>query len=185
MREPNNTMDASSKYQDSLPVSPNTLLDNLNSWGIDFQEYDHIPLYTVADSKEVQHAFLAPEDGGGHIKNLYLRDNKKRNYLIVAEQDRKIDLKSLPQKIESGRLSFGSPERLLENLGVRPGAVTPFAMINGVNAGVNLFLDATLKDCALIYAHPLVNDRTVALTPSGLEKFFAKLGCEFQWVNLD
>ena len=73
----------------------------------------------------------------------------------------------------------------MENLGVRPGAVTPFAMINGINAGVNLFVDAALRDCALIYAHPLVNDRTVALTPSSLEKFFSELVCEFQWINLD
>ena len=178
-------MDASSKYQDSLPVSSDDLLDKLNIWDIDYQRHDHIPLHTVAESKAVQHTFLAPEDGGGHIKNLYLRDNKKRNYLIVSEQDRKIDLKALPQLIGSGRLSFGSPDRLMEHLGVRPGAVTPFAMINGINAGVSLFVDAALRDCALIYAHPLVNDRTVALTPSSLEKFFAVLGCEFQWVNLD
>ena len=178
-------MDASSNHQNSLPVSSDDLLDKLKVWDIAFQRHDHIPLHTVEESKAVQHAFLAPEDGGGHIKNLYLRDNKKRNYLIVSEQDRKIDLKSLPQKIDSGRLSFGSAERLMENLGVRPGAVTPFAMINGKDAGVKLYLDAALKDCELIYAHPLVNDRTVALTPSNLEKFFTEVGCEFQWVNLE
>lgn len=178
-------MDASSNYQDSLPVSSDDLLDKLNLWNIGYQRHDHIPLHTVAESKVVQHAFLAPEDGGGHIKNLYLRDNRKRNYLIVSEQDREINLKALPQKIGSGRLSFGSADRLMENLGVRPGAVTPFAMISGINAGVNLFVDAALKDCTLIYAHPLVNDRTVALTPSSLEKFFAQIGCEFRWVNMD
>ncbi len=178
-------MDASSKYQDTLPVSSDALLDTLNLSGIDYQRHDHVPLHTVAESKAVQHDFLAPEDGGGHIKNLYLRDNKKRNYLVVSEQDRKIDLKSLPQVIGSGRLSFGSPDRLMENLGVRPGAVTPFSMVNGVNTGVNLFVDAVLKDCALIYAHPLVNDRTISLTPSNLEKFLAAIGCDFQWVKLE
>jgi len=178
-------MDASSKHQDSLPVSSDALLGKLKVWDIDYQRHDHVPLHTVADSKAVQQEFLASENGGGHIKNLYLRDNKKRNYLIVSEQDRKIDLKSLPQLIGSGKLSFGSPDRLLENLGVRPGAVTPFAMINGVNTGVKLFVDVALKDCALIYAHPLVNDRTISLTPSGLEAFFAKLGCSFQWININ
>lgn len=177
--------DASSKHQDSLPVSSDALLAKLDLWGIEHQRHDHIPLHTVAESKEVQHEFLSPEEGGGHIKNLYLRDNKKRNYLVVSEQDRKIDLKALPQKIGSGRLSFGSADRLMENLGVRPGAVTPFAMINGVGAGVNLFIDATLKDCELIYVHPLVNDRTTAVTPANLEKFFAEVGCDFEWVNLD
>ncbi len=177
-------MDASSKHQHSLPVSSDDLLGKLNLWGIGYQRYDHVPLHTVADSKSVQHTFLAPEEGGGHIKNLYLRDNKKRNYLVVCEQDRKIDLKTLPQLIGSGRLSFGSPERLMENLGVRPGAVTPFAMINGVNAGVKLFIDAALLDCELIYVHPLVNDRTIALTPSSLEKVLAKLGCPFEPIQL-
>ena len=82
--------------------------------------------------------FLPSEEGGGHIKNLYLRDNKKRNYLIVAEQDRVIDLKALHQKL--GRLSFGSAFRLMENLGVRPGAVTPLSMINGVKSNVQIFM---------------------------------------------
>jgi len=177
-------MDASSNHQNSLPISSDDLLDKLNLWGIDYQRHDHVPLHTVAESKSVQHTFLAPEEGGGHIKNLYLRDHKKRNYLVVSEQDRKIDLKALPQLIGSGRLSFGSSDRLMENLGVRPGAVTPFAMINGVNAGVKLFIDATLMDCELIYAHPLVNDRTIALTPSSLEKFLAELECGFERIQL-
>lgn len=178
-------MSASSKNQDSLPVSSDALLGKLDFWGVEYQRHDHIPLHTVAESKTVQHNFLTPENGGGHIKNLYLRDNKKRNYLVVAEQDRNVDLKALPQLIGSGRLSFGSPDRLMENLGVRPGAVTPFAMINGVDRGVKLFIDSKLKDCALIYPHPLVNDRTLSITPSELLKFFAKIECDFQWIEMD
>ena len=178
-------MDASSKFQDSLPVSSDMLLAKLDAWSIEYQRHDHIPLYTVAESKEVQHNFLTSKDGGGHIKNLYLRDKKKQNYLVVTEQDRVVDLKALPQLIGSGRLSFGSPDRLLENLGVRPGAVTPFAMINGINTDVKLFMDAGLKKCKLIYAHPLVNDRTVSITPIDLIKFLDKIGCAFQWLEMD
>ncbi|OUS05031.1 aminoacyl-tRNA deacylase [Rhodobacterales bacterium 52_120_T64] len=177
-------MDASSKHQDSLTVSSDALLERMDQWGIAYQRHDHVPLYTVAEAKAVQHEFLATEGGGGHIKNLYLRDNKKRNYLVVSQQDRKIDLKTLPQLIDSGRLSFGSSDRLMENLGVRPGAVTPLAMITGVNAGVKLFIDESLRDCALIYAHPLVNDRTVALTPLNLERFLTELGCGFKWIKI-
>lgn len=113
-------MNATSKNQDSLPVSSDALLAKLEAWSVEYQRHDHIPLHTVAEAKTVQHDFLTPEMGGGHIKNLYLRDNKKRNYLVVAEQDRAVDLKTLPQLIGSGRLSFGSPDRLMENLGVRP-----------------------------------------------------------------
>ena len=99
----NDTVDASSKYQDSLPISSDAIMEQLDNWGITYIRSDHVPLRTVADSKKVQGQFLSSEQGGGHIKNLYLRDNKKRNILLVAEQDRQIDLKTLHTKLETGR----------------------------------------------------------------------------------
>lgn len=178
-------MDASSKYQDSLPVSSDALLDQLRDWGIAFELFKHVPLFTVAESKLVQGMFLTNTQGGGHIKNLYLRDKKKRNYLVVAEQDREIDLKALGETIGAGRLSFGSPDRLLEYLGVRPGAVTPLAMLNGHNKGVAISIDASLLKRKIVYAHPLVNDRTIALTPDNLVAFFDHVGCAVNWVDLN
>ena len=89
----NDTVDASSKYQDSLPISSDAIMEQLDNWGIAYTRADHVPLRTVEESKKVQGQFLSSEQGGGHIKNLYLRDNKKRNVLLVAEQDRQIDLK--------------------------------------------------------------------------------------------
>ena len=160
-------------------------MKRLDDWGITYVRSDHVPLRTVADSKKVQGQFLSSEQGGGHIKNLYLRDNKKRNILLVAEQDRQIDLKALHTKLGTGRLSFGSAERLMENLGVRPGAVTPLSMINGVKAGVQLFIDSELKSCRQIYVHPLVNDRTLGMTVNGLEQFFTKIKVEPVWVDLE
>ena len=91
----NDTVDASSKYQDSLPISSDAIMEQLDNWGIAYTRADHVPLRTVEESKKVQGQFLSSEQGGGHIKNLYLRDNKKRNVLLVAEQDRQIDLKTL------------------------------------------------------------------------------------------
>ena len=151
----NDTVDASSKYQDSLPISSDAILEQLDNWGIAYTRADHVPLRTVEDSKKVQGQFLSSEQGGGHIKNLYLRDNKKRNVLLVAEQDRQIDLKSLNTKLGTGRLSFGSAERLMENLGVRPGAVTPLSMINGVKTGVQLFVDSGAKKLQADLCAPL------------------------------
>jgi len=178
------TIDASSKYQDILPVSSDDLMALLGEWGISYTRADHVPLRTVEDSKKVQDMFLSSEEGGGHIKNLYLRDNKKRNYLIVAEQDRAIDLKTLHQTLGTGRLSFGSADRLMENLGVRPGAVTPLSMINGVKSHVQIFMDAELQSCAQIYVHPLVNDRTLGMSVDGLNIFFDKIGVTVNWINL-
>ena len=180
----NDTVDASSKYQDSLPISSDAIIERLDNWGIAYTRTDHVPLRTVEESKNVQGQFLSSEQGGGHIKNLYLRDNKKRNVLLVAEQDRQIDLKTLNTKLGTGRLSFGSTERLMENLGVRPGAVTPLAMINGVETGAQLFIDSGLKSCQQIYVHPLVNDRTLGITLEGLQTFFDKIEIQPVWVDL-
>ena len=177
-------VDASSKYQDSLPISSDAILSLLDDWKISYTRTDHEPLRTVEDSKKVQNQFLSSENGGGHIKNLYLRDNKKRNILLVTEQDQQIDLKNIHLKLAVGRLSFGSPERLMENLGVRPGAVTPLSMITGVQMEVRLFIDSNLKNCKQIYVHPLVNDRTLGMTVEGLKKFFDKIKVQPTWVDL-
>ena len=104
--------------------------------------------------------------------------------LLVAEQDRQIDLKTLNTKLGTGRLSFGSAERLMEILGVRPGAVTPLSMINGTQMGVQLFIDSGLKSCKQIYVHPLVNDRTLGITVEGLQAFFEEIEVEPVWVDL-
>ena len=179
-----NTVDASSKYQDSLPVSSDEMLQKLDDWGIFYTRADHVPLRTVEESKMVQGQFLSSEEGGGHIKNLYLRDKKKCNILLVTEQDRKIDLKTLNTILGTGRLSFGSAERLIENLGVRPGAVTPLAMITGAQTGVKLFIDIELKKCSKVYVHPLVNDRTLGISVEGLATFFDQVNVAPIWVKL-
>jgi len=180
----NDTVDASSKFQDSLPISSDAIILKLDDWGIAYTRSDHVPLRTVEESKKVQDQFLSSDDGGGHIKNLYLRDHKKRNILLVAEQDKQIDLKTLNKKLGTGRLSFGSADRLMENLGVRPGAVTPLSMIHGVKNGVHLFVDSELKNCKQIYVHPLVNDRTLGISVEGMQTFFDNINVELVWVDL-
>jgi Ala-tRNA(Pro) deacylase len=180
----NDTVDASSKFQDSLPISSDAIILKLDDWEIAYTRSDHVPLRTVEESKKVQDQFLSSDDGGGHIKNLYLRDHKKLNILLVAEQDKQIDLKTLNNKLGTGRLSFGSADRLMENLGVRPGAVTPLSMINGVKNGVHLFVDSELKSCKQIYVHPLVNDRTLGISVEGMQTFFDNINVELVWVDL-
>ena len=177
-------VDASSEFQNSLPLSSDALLKTLKEWSIPYNLFEHVPLRTVEDSKKVEGIFTSTENGGGHVKNLYLRDKKKRNILLVAEQDQAIDLKKLSKNLNFSNLSFGSPERLMQNLGVRPGAVTPLSMINGVNNNVSLFMDKALRNKTVIYIHPLVNDRTIEMTIENLEKFFSKIGVNFEWIDL-
>jgi len=176
-------MDASSKYQDSLPVSADALVADLKARGFCFSEHMHEPLMTVAQSKAARGDMLAEANGGGHIKNLYLRDKKKANYLFVVREDRDVDLKALSDLTGAARFSFGSAERLMTNLGVRPGAVTPMAMVTGAAMGVRLFLDASLRNCREIYMHPLVNDRTIGMSPSDLERFLEALECPYSWLD--
>ena len=172
-------MDASSEFKDSLPTKPETLLALLDRLQIAYAMHRHPPLRTVEDSKA--HRGKMP---GLHIKNLYLRDRKKQNFLLVAEEDRQIDMKSLYQKIGCERLSFGSAERLFEMLGVRPGAVSPLTLVNDPDHKVHLLLDTALQTTDVVYAHPLVNDMTLGIKGEHLRHFFAYTGHQVQWLDL-
>ncbi|WP_282153157.1 prolyl-tRNA synthetase associated domain-containing protein [Ruegeria atlantica] len=175
-------MDASSTFQDTLPISSDALLQRLGDWGLSYRLHTHIPLRTVEDAKGVEEQFLVTGENSLRLKNLYLRDKKKRNYLVTLEQSREIDLKALGTELGIGNLSFGSAERLFQNLGIRPGAVSPLAMINGVQNDVRFFMDATAQSTDIIYMHPLVNDRTVAMTRDGLMAFFDQVECAVTWL---
>lgn len=172
-------MDASSAFKDTLPTAPETLMATLDEAGIAYSLHEHPPLRTVEDSKAVR-----GEMDGTHVKNLYLRDKKKANHLLVAQEDRDIDLKALPAMIGSDRLSFGSADRLFEFLGVRPGAVSPFTLINDPEHRVRLSIDASLMTADMLFFHPLVNDLTLGVTPDGLRRFLAVTGHEAQIVSL-
>ena len=172
-----------SKLNKEPPITSKNLIKILDNWKIIYKSYSHEPVMSVKEAKLVQEELFGL-DTNGHIKNLYLRDKRKNNILIVAHQDALIDLKLLAKIIKMERLSFGSPNRLFENLGVLPGAVSPFAMINGAKTGVSLFLDNNLKSFSKIYAHPLENDKTLEISIKQLEKFFEKITVIPNWINL-
>lgn len=175
-------MDASSKYQDTLPLSSDALLAQMDDWGHSYRLYTHVPLRTVNDAKAVEDQFVVPGENALRLKNLYLRDKKKRNYLVTLEQSREIDLKALGAELGAASLSFGSADRLMQNLGIRPGAVSPLAMINGVENNVQFFMDAAAVAADVIYMHPLVNDRTVAMSRPDLMAFLDRIGVAVNWL---
>ena len=132
----------------------------------------HAAVFTVEEAKA-----LRGELTGGHIKNLFLRNKKEEMWLVVAEEDKRIDLKALGEKLGAGKLSFGSPDRLLRYLGgVLPGAVTPFGIINDKDGKVKVVLDRDLMGFDPVNAHPLVNTMTTALSPQDLVKFLESEG---------
>ena len=169
---------------DQLPITSDNLLTILKDNRVEFKLYKHKPLYSVSESKIEQELIFPINSNNVHIKNLYLRDRKKRNYLITCEQDRIIDLKILKEIIKSDRLSFGSHDRLLQHLGVFPGAVSPFCMLNGIKNNVKFFCDYDLKQYKKIYLHPFVNDMTICLNIDDLEFFLKQYHITINWVNL-
>tara|TARA_E500000331_G_scaffold219208_1_gene210108 strand:+ start:315 stop:830 length:516 start_codon:yes stop_codon:yes gene_type:complete len=144
-----------------------TLFDRLVELEITFENHEHPPLRTVAESQA-----LRGELPGAHIKNLFLRDKKRRYFLVTVREERKVDLKWLRRTIGAqGTLSFGSTDALADLLGVEPGAVTPLGVINDTEGVVTAFLDKALMTANVINAHPLRNDMTTAISATDLERF--------------
>ena len=163
-------------------LSPQQLFDRLAELGIAHATVEHAPVFTVEEAKS--HRGVLP---GHHIKNLFLRNKKEEMWLVVALEDRAIDLKRLGETLGAGRLSFGSPERLAKYLGVEPGSVTPFAVINDTGHKVTLVLDEGLKGGleadGPVNAHPLTNTMTTAIAFADLARFFEATGHAPQWLD--
>ncbi len=162
-----------------MPTTPDQLLQHLNDLGINTTVTRHDAVFTVEQARA-----LRGEIPGGHCKNLFLKDKKGTLWLIVCLEDAAIDLKALPARIGAARISFGSADLLREVLGVEPGSVTPFALINDTTHQVNVVLDDTMMQKHVVSYHPLVNTATVTLTPDDLLKFIASCGHEPRTVTL-
>jgi Ala-tRNA(Pro) deacylase len=145
----------------------------LDAHGIDHRTVEHPAVFTVGEGD----AFKAGLPGG-HTKNLFLKDKDGQLWLISALGETRIDLKALPKVIGSARLSFGSPERLLDALGVTPGSVTAFALINDPGRRVRFVYDAALAASDPVNFHPLQNTATTAVSQAGFQRFLAALGVE-------
>jgi len=159
-------------------LSPQQLFARLAELGLAHNTVEHAPVFTVEQAKA--HRGELP---GHHIKNLFLRNKKEQMWLVVALEDRAIDLKRLGEMLGAGRLSFGSPERLGKYLGVEPGSVTPFAVINDTQHQVTLVLDEGLKGEELVNAHPLTNAMTSAISLADLLRFFEATGHTPRWLD--
>ena len=158
--------EAATGAETPLPTTPQTLLRRLDDLGIAYRSVSHPPVFTVEEAKA-----LRGELPGSHIKNLFLRNKKGQMWLVTCLEDRGIDLKVLGERLGAGRFSFGSAERLMTHLGVRPGAVTPFAVINDKQGAVTMVLDSGVMDGGPVNCHPLVNTMTTALAPDDLVRF--------------
>lgn len=162
------------------PAGPADLLRRLEALGIATRTVRHPPVFTVEEAKA-----LRGELPGGHIKNLFLRNKKGAMWLVVCLEDRDIDLKVLAAALGAGRFSFGSAERLTTYLGVPPGAVTPFGVMNDKAGRVQVVLDKAMLAHDPLNCHPLVNDMTTAIAPADLVRFLEAEGHGPQILDLD
>lgn len=164
----------------SEPVSPDELLARLDALGIEHATHRHAPVFTVEEAQRFK-----GDLPGAHTKNLFLRDKKGTMWLVVALYDRDVDLKKLAPQVDArGRLSFGSADRLMRYLGVIPGSVTPFAVINDRAGQVRVALDLGLREQEVWNAHPLDNGMTTAVRGDDMLRFLGAMGHEPRWVEL-
>ena len=147
------------------------LLAYLSELGIETKTTDHPPLHTVDESRA-----LRGDIPGSHTKNLFLKCKKNKLWLVVTLEDANVDLKILHRLIGSGRLSFGKPDLLIEALGVPPGSVTPFALINDKSCRVNVVLDQTMMQRNPLNYHPLENNATTTIGSEDLLTFIRATG---------
>jgi len=150
----------------SEPASSAILFERLHELGIETRTVRHPPVFTVEEAKA-----LRGEVEGSHTKNLFLRNKKGAMWLVVCPEDRTVDLKTLGERLGAGRLSFGSAERLMRFLGLVPGAVTPFGVINDKGCEVRVALDRVIFNKEPLNFHPLDNAMTTSISGENLIRF--------------
>ena len=161
-------------------LTPQQLLDRLAELGIPTDTVEHEPVFTVAESRGVKARIP-----GAHSKNLFVKDKKGRFFLITAQDETPIDLKRAHEAIgASGRLSFGSADQLRDVLGIEPGSVTPFAVVNDTAGRVTMVLDANLMEHERVNFHPLVNSMTTGVSRDDLIRFLRATGHDPKIVRL-
>lgn len=161
-----------------MPATPDDLFRKLDALGVAHATVTHPPLRTVEDSQS-----LRGELPGGHAKNLFLKSKKGGLYLLVAEETAPVRLKEFGKTIGAGTLSFGKPELLMDVLGVAPGAVTPFSLINADPGEISVYFDAALLRQDPLNFHPLDNTMTTTVSLDGLLAFLADLGHTYETME--
>ena len=156
------------------------VLQVLDGLGIQYELYEHPPVFTAEDAA-VHWAHIPATP----VKNLFLRNKKgDRHYLVILGIDREADLRRLVKVIGDDRLSFGSPERLMAHLGLTPGSVSPFGLINNGDGRVIVVLDARLRDAERLIFHPNINSASLAISRPDFERFLGSRPNVVRWLPL-
>jgi Ala-tRNA(Pro) deacylase len=152
----------------------------LRELGIAFSRHDHPPVATVEEASQYWSGIDAT-----HCKNLFLRNQKgNRHYLVVLTASKKADLRAVADQIGDGKLSFASPERMMTHLGLTPGSVSPFGLINDREHAVRVVLDRDFQTAARLAFHPNINTTTLTISAADFARFLAACGNPVQHVTI-
>ena len=152
----------------------------LDALGIAYTRHDHPPVATVEEA--IRHWADIPAT---HCKNLFLRNQKgDRHYLVIVEHAKRVDLRRLAEQIGDGKLSFASPERLKTYLGLTPGSVSPFGLINDSSRAVRVVIDRDLKAATRLSFHPNINTVTLTIAGADFTRFLEACGNIAQYVSV-
>ncbi|MBJ26593.1 MAG: DNA-binding protein [Rhodospirillaceae bacterium] len=163
-----------------MPAKPEDLFKRLDFLGIESHTKTHPAVYTTEEASK-----YCSNMPGAHCKTLFLKDKKGELWLVMSLDYRRINMKKLQNLLGSARLSFGKPDLLYDILGVKPGSVTPFSLINDTNHMIKPILDEGIINSEVANFHPLTNTMTTAIKPSDLKLFIADCGHTIRIIDLD
>src|SRR5512133_83369 len=156
------------------------LYELLKKLSISFEYHEHPPVATIDAALEHWRDY-----NSGRCKNIFFRNHKgDRHYLVVLEHLRKLDIHDLEKRLKQGKLSFASDRRLKERLGLEPGSVSPFGLMNDREKNVHLFIDEKLKEYERLAFHPNVNTATLVIRQEYLIKFLNSIGASYEYIKL-
>lgn len=160
---------------------PRTKVYNyLNSNNIEYTTYEHPEAPTIKIARQYWHA-----DGSKHCKNLFFRNHKgNRHYLVVFDCNQSLAIHDLEQRLKQGKLTFASEKRMEKYLGLKPGSVSPFGLINDTENHVHLFLDKNLLNETSLSFHPNDNRATVVITQNEFQKYLKLVGNSYEYIEL-
>ena len=156
------------------------VLGYLNEKGYEYSWYTHPEAPTIDIARQYW-----KQDGSKHCKNLFFRNHKgNRHYLVVLDCERDLDIHDLEKRLHQGKLSFASPQRMEKYLGLQPGSVSPFGLINDTENHVHLFMDKNLKEEKSLSFHPNDNHATVVIEAGEFMRYLNAVGNSFEFIEL-
>jgi len=156
------------------------LYKTLEELNIPFEYYEHPAAPTIEEAKKYWKDLVAT-----HCKNIFFRNHKgNRHYLVILEHTNQLAIRDLEQRLKQGKLSFASPKRMQKYLGLSPGSVSPFGLINDKENHVHVFLDENLKKSETISFHPNINTASIVISYTYFEHFLKSVGNTFEYVKL-